>query len=244
MSTPDTPRIEVTGAAFGYDRNRPVISNVNLSLQPGDYLGILGPNGAGKTTLLRGILGLLLPSNGRVSRHGMTLGYVPQREALDPVFPLTVEEVVQMGALGRLSRTRRLSVEDRELALTCLDRVRLRERRKDKFESLSGGQRQRTLVARALMQRPNLLLLDEPTSGVDRPTQEAIFDLLGKMRQSENMGILLVSHELALTRRHVDEILWVAEGRVERGAADQMAASPGLEQMFGSAAGGGIVGGE
>ncbi len=224
--------IRLRGAAFGYG-NDPVVSGVDLDVSPGDFVGILGPNGSGKTTLFRGMLGLLAPMRGTVERDVAAVGYVPQREALDPVYPLSVEEVCHLGAYGRLSGLRRVSAADRELAVRALARVRIEHRRRELFSSLSGGQRQRVLIARALMMRSPVLLLDEPTTGVDQPTQRLIHDLLAELNRDENLAVLFVSHELALLRDVVKDVVWVANGSVERGEAERMLASEKLEQLFG-----------
>ena len=194
-----TPRIELRGAAFGYG-GAAVISGVDLTVTEGDFIGVLGRNGSGKTTLLRGLLGLLEPMAGRARHAGARMGYVPQRETLDVVFPVSVEEVVQMGALGRLDRLRRLGGDERHVIEGALERVGLLHRRGELFSSLSGGQRQRALIARALVVRPDVLVLDEPTSGVDTPTAERILELLTGLNQEDGLAIVIVSHQLAMTR--------------------------------------------
>ncbi len=215
-----TALVRLVGAAFGYERS-PVLTGVDLEIHPGDVIGIVGPNGAGKTTLFRGILGLLPPLAGSVELQAEAVGYVPQRETLDPIFPLTVEEVVYMGCFGRLSGPlRRLRAGERSLAGQCLDRVELAPRRRELFASLSGGQRQRVLLARALMARPRLLLLDEPTSGVDLGAQERIVALLRELG-AEGLAVLLVSHQHGLVREAVRTVLCVADGRVTRRSADE-----------------------
>jgi ABC-type Mn2+/Zn2+ transport system ATPase subunit len=218
-------------AAFGYQR-RPVISGVELEIARGDFLGIVGPNGAGKTTLFRGLLGLIPPLEGSVRRETRAIGYVPQRETLDPIYPVTVEEVVQMGAYGKLRGWRGLSSTARVRAQECLERVGLAERRRDAFSSLSGGQRQRVLIARALMDEPELMLLDEPTSGVDRGAQARILELLVELNRSRGMAILLVSHQLSMVRETVQRVLWVAEGKVRVGAAAEMLAPENLDRLY------------
>ncbi len=226
--------LRLQGAAFGYE-GRPIIAGVDLEVGPGQFLGIVGPNGGGKTTLFRGMLGLIPPLAGRVERLTRSIGYVPQRESLDPLFPLRVDEVVHMGAYGRLSGLRRLRADERELARECLARVGLTERARDLFALLSGGQRQRVLVARALMAKPELLLLDEPTTGVDRSAQRAILGLLRELNDREGLTILLVSHEIALLRETVEEVLWVAGGHVERKPAADLLRPESLDRLYATA---------
>ena len=229
------PLLRAVGAAFGYGGS-PVVSGVDLYVRPGSLIGIAGPNGAGKTTLFRGLLGLLPPLEGVLERDVRAVGYVPQREVYDEVFPLTVEEVVLLGAhpeyrgLARLWRG--LGHEHHEFACACLDKVGLHDRRRALFSSLSGGQRQRVLIARALMSRPRLLVLDEPTTGVDREAERRILEVLQELKQASELAILIVSHELPLLREVAQEVLWVADGRVQRGSAEVMLAPESLDRLF------------
>lgn len=220
-------------AAFGYG-SKPVIAEVDLEITEGDFFGIVGPNGAGKTTLFRGLLGLIRPLVGRVERRADAIGYVPQRETLDAIYPVSVEEVVQMGAYGKLRGWRGLSYDDRELARDVLERVGMADRRDAAFSSLSGGQRQRVLIARALMVRPQVLLLDEPTSGVDRAAQTRIMELLKELNTKDSMAILLVSHQLGLVRESVETVLWVSDRRVVRGPASEMLRPERLDRLYSS----------
>lgn len=220
-------------AAFGYHKV-PVVIGVDLAVERGDFLGIVGPNGAGKTTLFRGLLGLVPPLAGRVVRSTRAVGYVPQRETLDPIYPVTVEEVVQMGGFGLLRGWRGVSGEVRERAKASLEKVGLYERRASAFSSLSGGQRQRVLIARALMVEPEVMLLDEPTSGVDRAAQARILELLVELNRSRGMAVLLVSHQLSMVRETVQRVVWVAEGRVRQGDAATMLAPENLDRLYGA----------
>lgn len=225
------PLLELRGATFGYGGHA-VLTGVDLTVGPGEVLGILGPNGAGKTTLLRGLLRLLKPLDGEVRNGTERVGYVPQRESLDPLFPLTLREVVEMGCYGRLRGWRRPSREDRALAAESIARVGLEDAVRKPFSSLSGGQRQRALLARALVMRPQVLFLDEPTSGVDAKTTKQIFALLEELATSESMAILLVTHQLAPLRQAASEVLWVADGSVTRGQAQEVLAPERLEELL------------
>ena len=205
---------------------------MDLELGAGEVLGVLGPNGSGKSTLLRGALGLMPPLAGEAWRAEGCVGYVPQRDTLDASFPISVEEVVHLGAYGRLGGLRRLSAGDRSHARACLERVGMDAARKHLFSALSGGQRQRVLIARALMERPRLMVLDEPTTGVDRPTVELILGLLEELRTAEGLAVLFVSHEVALLRGMVEEVLWVQAGRVRRGPAAELLAPERLDALY------------
>ena len=226
-----TTLLRTERASFGYHK-RAVVKDVTLTIESGRFIGLMGPNGSGKTTLFRGMLGLLPPLTGKVERFTGAIGYVPQREALDSIYPLTALEVVHMGAYGRLRGLRRLSAADRALALDCLARVELSERADAMFAALSGGQRQRVLMARALMEAPELLLLDEPTSGVDAQAAQQIIELLKGLVREQALTVLLVSHQFALVQPAVDEILWVANETVQRKAKDALNETSIYKQLF------------
>ena len=212
-------------ASFGY-ANRPVLEQVSLELGRGDFAAVLGPNGAGKTTLLRGIASLLPLLAGtreyRFDRATSPLGYVPQREALDPTFPLTVREVVLMGTYARLSPLRRVGRRQQMLVTRCLDAVALGPIAEERFASLSGGQRQRALIARALAAEPWILLLDEPTAGVDAASTVAIMDILGRLNREEGLTVLLVTHQPRMLRGLANAVFWVQDGRVVPGRVEDM----------------------
>ena len=224
-------RIELAGAAFGY-RGKPIVSGVDLTIGPSDFLGVLGPNGSGKTTLFRGILGLLPALQGSVEHRGVRWGYVPQRDALDTVFPLTVRELVGMGALSEVDRWGRLLPAARDRVEALLHEVELGGRGGDAFGSLSGGQRQRALLARALVSRPNVLLLDEPTSGVDKPTQERVLELLRRLNTEEGLTILLVSHHLTSTLDVVRSVVWVDRGTAKLLEGEDARALSRVDTLF------------
>lgn len=213
MSSSSLLRLEKASFGFG---ERVVLNRVSLDIQPGEFTGIMGPNGSGKSTLLRGMLGLIAARDGRVECRAVQLGYVPQRENLDTVFPLSGTEVVEMGAYNRLSRFGRVERADRTLARESLERVGLGDRALEQYSALSGGQRQRVLIARALVARPRLLLLDEPTSGIDSEAQRLVMDLLHELSREEGVAILFVTHNAKPLEGIVQQVLWVADQGVKR----------------------------
>ncbi|WP_027661254.1 anchored repeat-type ABC transporter ATP-binding subunit [Salinispora fenicalii] len=181
---------------------RPVLRDINLRLDRGELVGLLGPNGAGKTTLLRAILALTSIRSGRVlvggkpSRPGRCeIGYVPQRHEFTWDFPISVEQAVLSGRTGRMGLFRRPGVADWRAVGAALDRVQLTELRRRPVGELSGGQRQRVLVARALALAPRILLLDEPFTGLDMPTQELLGDLFMSLAGAEH-AVLMTTHDL------------------------------------------------
>jgi ABC-type Mn2+/Zn2+ transport system ATPase subunit len=206
--------LTLRGASFGYGR-RAVLAGVDLAVGRGELVGIAGPNGGGKSTLVRGILGLIPALAGSVERGGARLGYVPQQDSVDAVFPVTAEEVVRMGAYGRLRGQRALPAGERRFARECLERVGMSAHARQPLAALSGGQRQRVLVARALMMRPDLLIMDEPTSGVDRVAERQIAELVLELERRSALAVLIVSHQLEFLRRVTRRIVWVEDGRVE-----------------------------
>jgi manganese/iron transport system ATP-binding protein len=182
---------------------RMVLEHVSLDVHAGELVGLIGPNGAGKTTLLRTALGLLTPVRGRATVGGrkaapgrIPIGYVPQRHEFAWDFPASVEDVVMTGRSGRLGLLRRPGTEDWQAVDEALERVRMGDLRTRPVGELSGGQRQRVLVARALALRPAALLLDEPFSGLDVPTQELLSELLESLAREER-AVLMTTHDLA-----------------------------------------------
>ena len=200
---------------FGYD-GKPVLRNVSLAIPEGDFVCVVGPNGSGKTTLLKLALGLLKPSSGTIEIYGQRpersrgrIGYVPQHPRLDPLFPVSAMDVVLMGRLGRTRAFGAWRAEDREQALRALDEVGLTDRAGHHFASLSGGQKQRVLIARALAGDPDLLLLDEPTAGLDAHIEEGFYRLLQELNQ--RLTIVLVSHDLGFVSGFVRSVVCVGQ---------------------------------
>jgi ABC-type Mn2+/Zn2+ transport system ATPase subunit len=220
--------LRLRDVTLGYG-NRPILEHVNLELERGEFAALLGPNGAGKTTLLRGIVGLLPLMAGTLEyefdRATTPLGYVPQREVLDPTFPLTALEVVLMGTYARLGPLRRPGRRERRLAADCLDLVGLARLAEQRFAQLSGGQTQRVLIARALAAEPSVLLLDEPTAGVDAEATRAILEVLVRLNRQERLTVLLVTHHVHALHGIATAVIWVEDGQVIRRRADEV---PGL----------------
>lgn len=207
-----SPAICLNQVSFAFD-GMPVLEEVDLDIEQGDFACAVGPNGGGKTTLLRLILGLLRPDAGSVRVLGLEpdkvrgrIGYVPQNASYDPSFPVTVLDVVSMGLLGERFFGW-LSAEDRNRAQAALEDVGLRDLAARPYRALSGGQRQRVLVARAIGGEPDLLLLDEPTSGID-PAQGKDFEEMLR-RLNERMTILLVSHDLRFVSEMSERVVCV-----------------------------------
>ena len=211
--------------SLGYD-GRPVLEHISFTVERGEFLALLGPNGSGKTTLFRGMLGLIPVLAGRIAwgwdRLASPPGYVPQKESLDPIFPLTAHEVVLMGTYARLAPLRPIGRRRRRLASTCLAQVGLGDLADQPFWALSGGQKQRVLIARALAAEPEVLLLDEPTAGIDAAAEATIMELIMHLHRERGLTVILVSHHLRLVRSLVGTVIWVEDGRVAKGATAEM----------------------
>jgi zinc transport system ATP-binding protein len=199
--------IELQDVWFSY-AELPVLEAVNLRVEPCDYLAVLGPNGSGKTTLVKLLLGLLRPARGSVRVLGCEpeaargrVGYVPQRVQFDPDFPIRVADVVSMGRLRRDRLLRRPGPADREAVEQALATVEISALAARPIGELSGGQLQRVLIARALAQGPELLLLDEPTASLDERIGTGVWDLLGAL--SRSMTVVVISHDIGAISRHV-----------------------------------------
>ena len=218
------------------------LEDVSLKLARGEFVALIGPNGSGKTTLIKAILGLVKPAAGTVRLFGKPVpnldgdwrrvGYVPQAAQIDLHFPLQVFDVVLMGRYGQVGLTRRPGERDREAARKALDRVGMAGLERRPIGRLSGGQRQRVLVARALAAEPELLLLDEPTTGVDVGTTEGLFDLLQGLHR-EGITIVVVSHDVGVVAQHVDQIVCVNRRLVAHGRPQEVLGGEVLGCMYG-----------
>ncbi|MBD3272434.1 MAG: ATP-binding cassette domain-containing protein [Elusimicrobia bacterium] len=203
--------LEINELSFSYNSHQ-VLENISVSIPASRMVGILGPNGAGKTTLMHIITGILKPTSGTVRIFGKNpadagemIGYVPQHSVYDIRFPILVEDVVLMGLLSRKKIGRRFSPQDYDAALKALQTVAMHEFSRHQIGELSGGQQQRVLLARALVSNPQLLILDEPLTGVDICLEFEIYELLKNLKQS--MTILLISHDIGAVSQHVDTIM-------------------------------------
>lgn len=191
-----------------------ILKSIYLKCYAGEIFGIVGPNGGGKTTLLNVILGLVRPAKGRVQLFGhapgkqgrLEIGYLPQISHADHSFPVTVQDVVLMGLYNRLSFFRRPDRKSKEDAMNLLSQVHMEDHAKRPFGVLSGGQQQRVNIARALASKPKLLVLDEPSTGVDSVAQEDFYELLAKFRDEQGISVIMVSHDIGTISSHADRV--------------------------------------
>jgi zinc transport system ATP-binding protein len=214
------PVIELQGVSFAYEGGPPTLEEVDLSVERGEFVAIAGPNGGGKTTLVRLIVGLERPAEGKVVLFGRDpqqrtrsqVGYLPQRAAAGLDAPITVRELVTAGRAGLRGLLAPMRHEDHEVVVASIERVGLAARSDQPIATLSGGQRQRAFIAKALAGEPELLVLDEPTAGVDTDSQEALAGLLDGLRTDLGVTILYVSHEFGAIEPHVKRIVLVRGG--------------------------------
>ena len=224
--------LRLTGVCAGYGRTA-VISDVDLVVEPGRYLGVVGPSGSGKTTLLRVLLGTLDVQRGRVERaRGLRLGYVPQLETVDWTFPVTVAECVLMARTSSRLRPWATPGERADVA-RVLERLGVGELAGRHIRELSGGQQQRMFLARALVRGPQLLVLDEPTSGVDVRTRHEVLHLLADL-VDDGLTVVLTTHDLNGMAAHLPSLV-ALNGRVAATGTPAEVLTPAvLEQVYGA----------
>lgn len=210
--------VQLRGVAYAYPGGPPVLRDVDLAVEAGEFVAIAGPNGGGKTTLLRVALGLERPTHGAALLFGepahhatprSRIGYLAQRARLGVEAPVTVRELVSAGLVARRGVLARPTAEDRARVEDAIARVDLTAQASRMVSRLSGGQQQRAFVAKALAARPELLVLDEPTAGVDVDAQESLARLLGELHRDLGVTILLVSHEFGAVESLVDRLVLV-----------------------------------
>jgi ABC-type Mn2+/Zn2+ transport system ATPase subunit len=229
--------LELRNVSLGYG-NRSVLQGVNLYVQAGDFLGLVGPNGAGKTTLLRGLLGTLRPRAGVIIRGqpvqatGLVFGYVPQEKQVDPLFPLSVLDVVLMGRYKRLGPGRRPGVADRSVAMDSIRHVGLDSLAQASFQELSGGQKQRVLIARALAAEPHILVLDEPTSGMDVASEKHLMRLIKALHETERLTIILATHNLNVVAQYTHQLAMVTPTGLLVGDTATLLTTQELRQVY------------
>jgi zinc transport system ATP-binding protein len=228
----EAPLVEVERVSFSYGAV-PALTGVSLAVNPGDFLALIGPNGSGKSTLVRVMLGLLAPSSGAVRLMGEPVasfrrwdrvGYIPQRAAAEPGFPATVREVAALGGRGRAPR----AAVDEALALAGME-----EHAGRRIGALSGGQRQRVFIARALVSSPALLVLDEPTAGVDAAAQQQFYDLLDRLNRERGITLVLVTHDIGVVTRHARQVACLNQRLAFHGTHDEFCGNSSLAGWLG-----------
>lgn len=200
-------QISAKELTIGY-RRRAILSEINVSIDKGDFWGIVGPNGTGKTTLVKTLLGIIGPLSGLVDRApSVRFGYVPQRGVIDDIFPVTVHDVVLMGRYPLLGIPGKLQKRDYELAGHFIEKVGMLSHADKPYRALSGGQKQRTLIARALTGEPDILVLDEPTDGMDISGETTIMQLLLDLHKEARLTLVMITHMLNLIANYAHKLM-------------------------------------
>jgi len=233
--------IQVDNVSFNFHGLK-VLQDISFSIFPGDFLALIGPNGSGKTTLIRIILGILKPSSGRVVLIGQELhqftqwqriGYVPQKAILlDPYFPASVREVVAMGLISLKRFPRLLTRQDESSIDKALDRVGLKGLKSRRIGELSGGQQQRAFIARAIVNGPDVLFLDEPTAGVDADTQTRFYDMLAELNLKEGLTIVLITHDFGVITKHANKVACLNQRLFFHGTHEEFCSSQTVQDLL------------
>jgi zinc transport system ATP-binding protein len=230
------PLIALDNLAIGYD-NQPVLSGISLSIPQGSFTAILGANGSGKSTLLKTLLGLQPPLAGRIhiaasADSPPVFGYVPQSTQFDSLYLLTGFEVALMGVYRRVSPGRFVGKSERAFVRECLQATAAESFARKRFAELSGGQKQRVLIARALATRPTVLVLDEPTAGVDVAATHALLEFISQIHAERKLTVLLVTHDLPLVRQHAQQVIWLHQGKIFTGTVAELLAPERMAEIF------------
>lgn len=234
--------ISVSHLSFHYGEER-ILEDISFEIHQADFVGIVGPNGSGKTTLLKLLLGLLRPDSGEVlvfgqptktGKNSHEVGYIPQKVTqLETKFPITVEEVVRLGRISQKALFRQLGSDDEKIVKRCLETVGLTKFRHKLITDLSGGQQQRAFIAKALAGQPKLLILDEPTVGIDVESQETFYALLSELNKKHGLTIVIVSHDLDVVTNQVSSVLCLNKTVVYHGDPKNFMNADYLEKLYG-----------
>ncbi len=234
---PDVPILRADDLSLLYESG-PALEDVSFELQTGERLAVVGPNGAGKSTLLKIIAGVLTPSEGHVQIFGndpgghICIAYVPQRNQVDWSFPVTVADVVMMGRVGQLGLFRNPKARDWDLVNNALEVVHMTHLAKRQISQLSGGQQQRMFIARALAQEAELMLMDEPLTGLDVNSQEEVFGILDRL-QGDNVTVLVSLHDLKMAAQRFDRVMLLNHEMLGLGIPEEVLTPENLMAAYG-----------
>lgn len=224
--------ITLKNLSIGYD-GQAVLSDISLAVERGSFTAILGANGTGKSTLLKTLLGLQSAVGGQIKiQSPAKFGYVPQAIQFDPLYPLTGFDVALMGTFSRVGPMRFPSRAEKDFVRECLEATAATEFASKKFSQLSGGQKQRVLIARALATKPDILVLDEPTAGVDVKATHALLEFISQIHKERKLTVLLVTHDLPLVKKHAQQIIWLHNGEMLQGPVAEIFTPERMAEIF------------
>jgi zinc transport system ATP-binding protein len=220
-----------------------VLSNISFSAEAGDYIGLVGPNGSGKSTLIKAMLGLLSPSGGGVTLFGQAaselegrekIGYLPQKmSSFNPHFPATVRETVALGLISQKKFPKRLNSVDDAAINNALDLLNISDIKREMIGNLSGGQQQRVFIARALVNKPEALFLDEPTTALDPETRDGFYELINRLNRETGVTVLLVTHDMGTIGKYAKKLLYIDKKVIFFGGFDDFCRSDEMTRFFG-----------
>ncbi|NWF88110.1 MAG: metal ABC transporter ATP-binding protein [Ignavibacteriaceae bacterium] len=225
--------IKFSDVTIGYGK-KPIIEGISFSINENDFLGIVGPNGSGKTTLLKTLLGNLKPIKGDIVKDKIQFGYVPQRDVVQPLLPYSVYDVVMMGRYSLMGILGKPQKYDVDIVNECLKHVGIEELRNQSYNSLSGGQRQRTLIARALAVQPQILILDEPTNGMDTPSHYSLLDLITQLHDESKLTVIIVSHLLTDVANIINRLMLLEKNHFQVGNIEEILSEDNLKKTYSS----------
>lgn len=235
----NAPVVSFDRVSVRYNGAPPALDDVSFDLWTGERVAVVGPNGAGKSTLLKVVAGILAPSSGRADVYGygagghICIGYVPQRSNVDWAFPVSVADVVMMGRVAKIGILRQAGRGDWQRVRDALAHVGMEQFARRQIGELSGGQQQRVFIARALAQEAELLLMDEPLTGLDIPAQEAIFGILDQLKQ-QRMTVLVSTHDLQLASDKFDRLMLLKRELIGLGRPTEVLTPENLHRAYGS----------
>lgn len=240
---PSLPALEAVNLSAGYPGDRRALDGAHFSIEPGEQVAVVGPNGAGKSTLFKAIVGLIPHTEGHISIHGADcrashnmVGYVPQTGDIDWSFPATVSDVVMMGRTRKIGWFRWPRQRDHQIVADLLERFNLAPLAKRQIGQLSGGQKRRVFIARALAQETDVLLMDEPFTGVDATAEQDILDALATLRE-QDITLLLATHDLGKASRYFDRMMLIRKKVLAFGKPQDVLTPEHLRAAYGNAIG-------